>query len=409
MMPKIHLSSRRCQHWRCYKNKQMSFSFFILTLHLRVVQHSLTIMSEIENTQQQELEVLSLDPRAGAVSQAPPSSQVAILPNATNVEFRGSPALNAAGRDLNQTFNQYLGRDTLDVLRELLNPIPNPVKKQVGCTNRTGPCIKMLEELSQWTLEQDTTRIAWVHGAPNSGKSELAVSLAEKLRQMDEQVVLALTFHCVKGLDTWLPSALVPTICYSLAKKYPDYAAVLLDMFKRDVSLHVMSLPLREQLAILFKPLHAMDPSLQKPTVIIIDGLDEWGSALDRCNLLDTLQDHLGRITWIRVVITSRPEVDIDRAMLNRSLVKSFRLNRYFNPVELLESHVGIFQFSLFVLGILLAMLTSSKLWVFYYYFLVVFAFGVARLLNRSMHARRLIQRWQGIELTSDHNEVEPV
>ncbi|KIK51305.1 hypothetical protein GYMLUDRAFT_252157 [Collybiopsis luxurians FD-317 M1] len=198
----------------------------------------------------------------------------------------------------------------------------NPVKKQVHCME--GTRITVLNELCEWVLKPDS-RMAWIHGLAGSGKSAIAVTLAEKLRELRDQVTVVLTFHCVKGQETSNTSILVPTIGYHLASKYPEYAQTLLDILKEDVSLHVDTVSLKEQLSIVCKLLYKI--RVLKPSIIIIDGLDEWGKPMERSILLDQLQGHLSQIQWIRVIVTSRPNSEIQKAMMDKNYVQSFDLN----------------------------------------------------------------------------------
>ncbi|KIK62829.1 hypothetical protein GYMLUDRAFT_164023, partial [Collybiopsis luxurians FD-317 M1] len=210
------------------------------------------------------------------------------------------------------------------------------VRKRISCME--GTRVVILNDLCQWTLKPGSS-MAWIHGLAGSGKSAIAVKLAEKLREMNDQVILALTFHCVKGQETSDTSILVPTIGYHLAKIYPEYAKALLDVLEKDVSLHVDSVPLREQLSILCKPLYTI--SALKPTIIIIDGLDEWGKPRDQYTLLDHLQFHLLKIQWLRVVVTSRLNSEIRRAIVNKELVKDFDLANDYTAHKDIELFLG--------------------------------------------------------------------
>ncbi|KAF5366475.1 hypothetical protein D9757_013598 [Collybiopsis confluens] len=193
----------------------------------------------------------------------------------------------------------------------------------------------------------DSYYVAWIYGLAGSGKSAVAVSLAERLRKMDSQVTLALTFHCVKGQETSNTFQLVPTICYHLAQCVPQYAKALVDIFEKDASLHAGSIPIREQLSRFLQPLYKMDQNqYATSTYIIIDGLDEWGKPADQYIFLENLQSHLQKIGRIYIVVTSRQERDIARAMNNSSIVQSFNLTASYpahqDIAKFFEMHFGI-------------------------------------------------------------------
>ncbi|KIK51309.1 hypothetical protein GYMLUDRAFT_50615 [Collybiopsis luxurians FD-317 M1] len=131
-------------------------------------------------------------------SVAPPGS---ILSGAYDFVIQGSH-FNAANE-----IHYHYGKDKIDHLKEKLNLIINPVKKKVSCME--GTRITVLNELCEWVLKPDS-RMAWIHGLAGSGKSAIAVTLAEKLRKLKNKVSLAVTFHCIKGQGTSDTSILVP-------------------------------------------------------------------------------------------------------------------------------------------------------------------------------------------------------
>ncbi|KAF5366336.1 hypothetical protein D9757_012927 [Collybiopsis confluens] len=290
-----------------------------------------------------------------------------VLSRASNVNINGTPTINVAGRDVHNITNNDYGNifltndwkpmlkhiismekvkeDLNKKLKEKLNPITNPVKKQIYCAE--GTRLQLLDDICQWVVKPDNHYVAWIYGLAGSGKSAAAVSLAERLRKMDSQVTLALTFHCVKGQETSNTFQLVPTICYHLAQCVPQYAKALVDVFEKDASLHAGSIPIREQLSRFLQPLYKMDQNqYAASTYIIIDGLDEWGKPADQYIFLENLQSHLQKIGGIYIVVTSRQERDIARAMNNSSIVQSFNLTASYpahqDIAKFFEMHFGI-------------------------------------------------------------------
>ncbi|KAF5366068.1 hypothetical protein D9757_012392 [Collybiopsis confluens] len=270
-----------------------------------------------------------------------------VFSSASHVTVDGTPNINVAGRDVYTTINYNYEKEKENLnktLKEKLNPIMHPVKKQIYCAE--GTRLQLLDDICQWVLQLDNHYVAWIHGLAGSGKSAVAVSLAERFRKMDGQVTLALTFHCVKGQETSNTFQLVPTICYHLAQCVPQYAKALVDIFEKDASLHAGSIPIREQLSCFLEPLYSINQKQHATsTIIIIDGLDEWGRPADQYIFLENLQSHLQRIGGIYIVITSRKERDISRAMNNRSIVQSFDLTTGYpaqkDIAKFFEMHFG--------------------------------------------------------------------
>ncbi|KAF5363002.1 hypothetical protein D9757_014090 [Collybiopsis confluens] len=312
-----------------------------------------------EGTPQEVIPIHTPAPKKGSLnvaelqvdpSNAPSPSMTgpAVFGGASNFSIDGTPNFNAAGNNIYQNVINFnygnisrllIGKQHTEIyysnrkekenlnkkLREKINPIINPVKKQIYCAE--GTRLQLLDDITQWALKPDNHYVAWIYGLAGSGKSAVAVSLAERLREMDGQVTLALTFHCVKGQETSNTFQLVPTICYYLAQCVPQYAKALVDVFEKDASLHAGSIPIREQLSRFLKPLYKIDRAQNAAsTIIIIDGLDEWGTPEDQSIFLENLYSHLQKIGGIYIVVTSRREQAIAMAMNNSSIVQSFDL-----------------------------------------------------------------------------------
>ncbi|KAF5337524.1 hypothetical protein D9758_016990 [Tetrapyrgos nigripes] len=156
--------------------------------------------------------------------------------NASNFTIPGV-AIGNVGRDFIHTTNNNFGvpanqkEEILKQLKEKLNPIITPARKTDTCL--PGTRVEVLQDLCNWIIE-DTTSIAWIYGIAGTGKSAIAVSLASKIRDMEEEITLTLTFHCVKGQETSDVSNLVPTICYHLALVVTEYGQKISHIFKQE-------------------------------------------------------------------------------------------------------------------------------------------------------------------------------
>ncbi|THU89049.1 hypothetical protein K435DRAFT_803044 [Dendrothele bispora CBS 962.96] len=104
--------------------------------------------------------------------------------------------VTTVGRDLYQ-YNYSESEDAF--LKEKLNPIVNPARKLYECLEGTRQ--NLLKDVCDWAINPQNT-FAWICGIAGTGKSAVAVTLAQKFRNMQDKVTLALTFHCVKGQET---------------------------------------------------------------------------------------------------------------------------------------------------------------------------------------------------------------
>jgi hypothetical protein len=62
----------------------------------------------------------------------------------------------------------------------------------------------------------------------------------------------------------------------------------------------------------LLEPLETLEKHPPHPLVLVIDALDECGDSHSRSSLLQVIKQALSRVPWLKVIVTSRPEPDIE-------------------------------------------------------------------------------------------------
>ncbi|KAF5334355.1 hypothetical protein D9758_017487 [Tetrapyrgos nigripes] len=253
-----------------------------------------------------------------------------IFSNASDFEIRNAEVNNIGGDQINIVNNYAIGEVALTKLKGELQPVLNPVQKTDECLE--GTRVQLLKDLCNWVVKPES-KLAWVFGIAGTGKSAIAVSLAQRFRAMNDDLKLALTFHCVKGQETSKVSSLVPTICYHLAKVFPEYRVKLAQKFEVDASLNSIGLPLQQQIETLLDRTLFYSQSTLK-VVIIIDGLDEWGSSNEWKILSESLIALCFQFNWFRVVITSRPQTEVDKAINASVAVETFDLMKRYHADE---------------------------------------------------------------------------
>ncbi|KAF5371765.1 hypothetical protein D9758_003586 [Tetrapyrgos nigripes] len=243
------------------------------------------------------------DPLTAFVLATQPGPGVNIFQGAYGFTVQDS-TINAMCRDqvtnVQNINNYYQGTPDSDIvlLRERLNPILNPARKIDYC----------------------------LVGTAGTGKSAIAVSLAQKYREMQPKITLAVTYHCVRGQDTSNVLKIVPTLCYFLALSSPAYKAALAEKFQGDPSLSA-DLPLFMQFQQFFWPFQSLlheGPAQIKP-IIIIDGLDEMGNPAEWHAFLNQFEILFNKFPWFKLVITSRPQVELE---ISENWKKSNQLQR---------------------------------------------------------------------------------
>ena len=167
----------------------------------------------------------------------------------------------------------------------------------------------LLNEIITWATaepsQKNESNTYWVYGLPGIGKTTLAHSISERLHEQNQ---LAGAFFCRRD-DPDLGDArnIIPTLINQLAIISPTFRSIVAKYLRNDrmaeftkesLFLNLLrSLPLRR--------MHKL--------VFVIDAFDECGDTLSRPGILKALTDAAAQAAWLRIIITSRPEIDIQR------------------------------------------------------------------------------------------------
>ncbi|KAG8719181.1 hypothetical protein FRC08_003465 [Ceratobasidium sp. 394] len=161
-------------------------------------------------------------------------------------------------------------------------------------------------------VPDNSSRLLWLYGHAGLGKSAIATSVCERL---DDEKLLAASFFCKRDDPERRDSHRVFTsIIHGLAVRHPPYGTAVATQLQQDISL--CDSPMQKQYNKLVQDV-LCNSTLEPPTlvfVILIDALDECGDQDARLQLLGCLQRMCGLVTWLRVVVTSRPDKDIEQA-----------------------------------------------------------------------------------------------
>jgi len=163
----------------------------------------------------------------------------------------------------------------------------------------------------------------WIYGLPGIGKTSLAHSICARLHKKRQ---LAGAFFCLKG-DRKLgePTNILPTLICKLAEIFPPFRKIVADHLRNDPNLTPESMEGSLFLEFLDKLSH--DPK-NNYLVFVIDAFDECGNDRSRPALLRLLTSAAASASWLKIIITSRPEDDIQRVFdgLTRSSYRRYDL-----------------------------------------------------------------------------------
>src|SRR5258708_37369119 len=145
----------------------------------------------------------------------------------------------------------------------------------------------------------------WFYGSPGIGKTTLAHSICANLH---ERSLLAGAFFCRRD-DPNLsePLNILPTFIHKLALLFPPFRAIVAKHLRDDPNLTPQSM--KGSLFLDF--IRSLPRHPEHSLVFVIDALDECGDAQSRPRLLRVLTDAAAQAPWLKIIVTSRTEVDI--------------------------------------------------------------------------------------------------
>ncbi|KAG9089482.1 POC1 centriolar protein A [Ceratobasidium sp. UAMH 11750] len=205
---------------------------------------------------------------------------------------------------------QVLGTMQAENVRSRLKPVDlADYDATRSCLSNTR--VAIIRDIITWTQEPNPEhRLAWVHGLAGLGKSSIATSVCQ---QLDRQGRLAASFFCRRdNPELRDPRRVLTTIAYSLSLRWKPYGEAVAAVVDKDAKLCSQHLqPLCD--ALLVKPLQVAAESNPPDSVfiVVVDALDECGSADTRKQLITCLHNISQTTSWLRVLATSRPDVGI--------------------------------------------------------------------------------------------------
>ena len=180
-----------------------------------------------------------------------------------------------------------------------------------GCMEGTRQTI--LNDIMDWVANPQDGNNAiqkntyWFYGSPGIGKTSLAHSICERLH---DQKHLAGAFFCRRD-DPNLSKAknILPTFINKLAGVFPPFRTIVAERLRKDPNLT----PETMKPSVFLDFIRHLPRRPKHVLVFVLDAFDECGDEDSRPPLLTVLTDAAAQVQWLRIIITSRPEVDIQR------------------------------------------------------------------------------------------------
>ncbi|KAH8096646.1 hypothetical protein BXZ70DRAFT_328161 [Cristinia sonorae] len=202
-----------------------------------------------------------------------------------------------------------------DRILQQLQPMTMDAVERSSCLPKTR--IRYLRDISAWVLDasRKDKNILWLYGLPGSGKSAIANSIAQSFRG-HSRLGAFLFFNDREHLST--PAALIRTLAAQLALFDERINAAVSKALQMNPDVTKSSLA-AQFTQLLVGPLNSdsvAPVSGRGAVVVVIDALESCGNPASREELLSVLVNQCGQLPkWLRVVIISRKEQDIEDAL----------------------------------------------------------------------------------------------
>jgi len=187
-------------------------------------------------------------------------------------------------------------------------PVETGYHRILRCMEGTRQSI--LNQITDWVANKSgqesvlQNNAYWLYGAPGTGKTSLAHSICVHLHERNH---LAGAFFCRRD-DPNLsdPINILPTFIHKLTRVCPPFRTIIAKRLRDNPNLTPESMK-----APLFLDSIRSLPHPEHTLVFVIDALDECGDTRSRPGILKVLTDAAAQAPWLKIIITSRHEVDI--------------------------------------------------------------------------------------------------
>jgi len=193
------------------------------------------------------------------------------------------------------------------LLKERLKPTRTSYNPTLCCMEGTRQSI--LDQVIAWVANGSApSNTYWIYGLPGIGKTSLSHSICKTL---DERNQLIGAFFCQRDdTNSSEPRNILPTLIYKLAEISPTFRKVVAERLRSKPNLIAESMTDTHFLDFIRSMLSQPN---EPPCAFVIDALDECGNNRSRQDVLKALTDAAALAPWLRIIITSRPEADIER------------------------------------------------------------------------------------------------
>ena len=225
-------------------------------------------------------------------------------------------------------------RTERDQLLSLLKPVEMNEYNRSICLPNTR--LDVVKAIIDWITDESSNhkQVLWLYGRAGSGKSTLSKTIAWMMRDLHR---LGGFFFFDRKIPERSAENLIRVLSYQLAQFDTRIGAEVSRIVEHSPSIAVMPLGFQFAALLSANALRSVEWT-RGSIVIVIDALDESGSIGDHRILMRALSEGLsGLPSFIRIMVVSRQEPDIQRALGSHSHVHHLDIDSAIIEADILE------------------------------------------------------------------------
>ena len=177
------------------------------------------------------------------------------------------------------------------------------------CRFQDGTRDWVFNDVEDWLDDRESQhQVMVITGDAGMGKTVVSAVICKRMQEADRLSGSHFFRHNFPRYRN--PKLALQSLAFQLSYKLCGYKEALVERISPNFGDQLGSLDVTDLFAVLFKPLsHVADPG--RNVLLVIDGLDE-SEDQGKNELLDVIANHFCRLpSWIRLLVTSRPEKKI--------------------------------------------------------------------------------------------------
>ena len=215
-------------------------------------------------------------------------------------------------------------------LRDILKPMVTTVEEADRPKCLEGTRVDLLQQIRSWAESSDSPNIFLLTGDSGTGKSTVARTIAEEFGQ-EERLGSYIYFEKGKTDSNTVVNSVIKTIAYGLAKKNPVIAKKIYATLTSNFELGFPSSHVMFENLVHIPLLEAAKKGVFKPSLIILDALDECGPSHIQEELAGLLGENISKLpSLFRFLVTTRQESSLESLLQAQiaSNCKYYKLDR---------------------------------------------------------------------------------